>query len=75
MEWRPAVLIVENLQTLLSLPELPGVIALHGGGYDVRYVLRFLGWCVSRCCTGAMLIWMDWQSWRHCAACGSMPDQ
>ena len=31
------VLIVENLQTLLSLPELPGVVALHGGGYDVRW--------------------------------------
>lgn len=31
------VLIVENLQTLLSLPVLPEVVALHGGGYDVRW--------------------------------------
>lgn len=31
------VLIVENLQTLLSLPDMEGVIALHGAGYDVRW--------------------------------------
>jgi len=31
------VLIVENLQTLLSLPPLRGVVALHGGGYDVQW--------------------------------------
>ena len=31
----PTVLIVENLQTLLALPSLPGVVALYGGGYAV----------------------------------------
>jgi hypothetical protein len=29
------VLIVENLTTLLSLPQLPGVVAIHGSGYAV----------------------------------------
>lgn len=28
------VLVVENLQTLLCLPDLPGTIAVHGSGYD-----------------------------------------
>lgn len=48
------VLIVENLQTLLSLPELPGVIALHGGGYDVR-------WCapIPWVARAAVLYWGD----------------
>ena len=40
-----AVLVVENLQTLLSLPSMPGVVALFGAGIDVR-------WC-------AELPWMD----------------
>jgi len=48
------VLIVENLQTLLSLPVLPGVVALHGGGYDVR-------WCVSLpwVASATVLYWGD----------------
>lgn len=48
------VLIVENLQTLLSLPELPGVVALHGGGYDVR-------WCapIPWVADAAVLYWGD----------------
>lgn len=31
------VLILENLQTLLSLPDMDSVVALHGAGYDVRW--------------------------------------
>jgi len=48
------VLIVENLQTLLSVPELPGVVALHGGGYDLR-------WCVPVpwVARAAILYWGD----------------
>ncbi|WP_430647423.1 Wadjet anti-phage system protein JetD domain-containing protein [Agromyces sp. GXS1127] len=29
------VLVLENLETLLSLPEVSGVVAVHGGGYAV----------------------------------------
>ncbi len=35
-DWRPAaqtVLVVENLETLLALPDLEGVVAAFGGGY------------------------------------------
>lgn len=33
-----AVVVLENLQTLLALPPLDGVVAIHGGGYDVRWI-------------------------------------
>lgn len=37
LEVRPrAVLMVENLQTLLALPEMEGVVALHSAGYAAR---------------------------------------
>jgi len=37
------ILIIENLQTLLALPELPGVVAIHGQGYAV-YRLQDIPW-------------------------------
>ncbi|GHD05722.1 Wadjet anti-phage system protein JetD domain-containing protein [Zhihengliuella salsuginis] len=33
-----AVVVLENLQTLLALPPIDGVVAIHGGGYDVRWI-------------------------------------
>lgn len=48
------VLIVENLQTLLALPNLPGVVAVHGAGYDVR-------WCadIPWIAAAQLLYWGD----------------
>ncbi len=44
LEVRPArVLVVENLESMLALPPLPGVVALHGQGYLAR-VLGRLPW-------------------------------
>jgi len=37
------VLVVENLQTFLALPELPGVVALYGGGNRAAVLDRTLG--------------------------------
>ena len=34
------VLVIENLQTLLSLPPMASVVALHGAGYDVRWTVQ-----------------------------------
>lgn len=39
-----AVLVLENLETLLSLPALGGVIAVHGGGNAVASRLRHVPW-------------------------------
>lgn len=38
-----ALLVCENRQSLVALPDMPGVVALHGGGYAVSEVNR-LGW-------------------------------
>lgn len=48
------VLVVENLQSMLSLPDMEGAIAVHGAGYDVSWVAG-LPW------TGAarVLYWGD----------------
>lgn len=44
LEIRPAqVVVVENLESMLALPPLPGVVALHGQGYLAR-VLGRLPW-------------------------------
>lgn len=41
---RPEVLLVcENRQSIVALPDLPGVVALHGGGYAVSE-LHHLAW-------------------------------
>lgn len=41
------VLIVENLETLLALPELPRTIAVFGGGFGVGGRLRKVPWLSS----------------------------
>lgn len=42
LAWKPrVVLILENLESLLALPPLPGVVAVHGSGYAVDVVGRF----------------------------------
>lgn len=38
------VLIVENLETLLALPDWPGVVALHGAGYAVADTVPRVPW-------------------------------
>ena len=38
------VLVLENLETLLSLPSMPGVVAIHGSGNAVASRLRPVGW-------------------------------
>lgn len=40
------VVVVENLESLLSLPPLPGVVAIHGQGYAVR-VLDRIPWVLA----------------------------
>ncbi|MCM1011210.1 MULTISPECIES: DUF3322 and DUF2220 domain-containing protein [unclassified Brevibacterium] len=40
------VLIVENLESVLALPDRPGTVAIHGSGYTVGVVAR-LGWAAS----------------------------
>lgn len=56
---RPAtVLIVENLETLLALPELPSTVAVHGSGYGVANRLEGIPWL-----SGARLLyWGDLDS-------------
>lgn len=48
------VIVVENLQPLLSLPELPGAIAIHGSGYAVDRIAR-LPWVGS----ASLVYWGD----------------
>lgn len=48
------VLVIENLQTLLSLPPMDSVVALHGAGYDVRWSAE-LPWVRS----ARVLYWGD----------------
>ncbi|MFJ2620452.1 Wadjet anti-phage system protein JetD domain-containing protein [Glutamicibacter sp. NPDC087344] len=48
------VIVIENLQTLLSLPEIPGTVALHGAGYDVRWCAQ-LPWVRA----ATLLYWGD----------------
>ncbi|GAA1630640.1 MULTISPECIES: Wadjet anti-phage system protein JetD domain-containing protein [Brevibacterium] len=40
------VLIVENLESVLALPDRPGTVAIHGSGYTVGVVAR-LRWAAS----------------------------
>ncbi len=52
------VLVVENLETLLALPELPHTVAIHGSGYGVGDRLRSIPWL-----SGAhLLYWGDLDS-------------
>jgi hypothetical protein len=41
------VLVLENLETVLSLPPMPGVVAVHGGGNAVASRLRPVTWVMS----------------------------
>lgn len=44
LELRPRrIVVVENLETFLALPPLPGVVAVHGSGYAVDQ-LGAIGW-------------------------------
>lgn len=52
-----SVLVVENLETVLALPDLPGVVAVHGSGYAVDAVAR-IPWAAS----ARMLYWGDLDS-------------
>ncbi|WP_165044995.1 Wadjet anti-phage system protein JetD domain-containing protein [Adlercreutzia sp. ZJ138] len=64
-----AAIICENLISLMTLPPLPGIVALHGGGYSVGD-LGAIPW-LSRM---PVLYWGDIDShgftilniWRHC---------
>lgn len=51
------VLITENLETLLALPNLPGVVAVHGSGYAVDRIAE-LPWATS----SRVLYWGDLDS-------------
>jgi hypothetical protein len=41
-----ALLVCENRQSLVALPDMPGVVALHGGGYAVSELHR-LAWAAD----------------------------
>ena len=51
------VLVTENLETLLALPQLPGVVAVHGSGYAVDRIAE-LPWATS----SRVLYWGDLDS-------------
>lgn len=56
--WAPrTVLILENLESMLALPPLPGVIAVHGSGYAVDVIGQF-AWVRS----SRVLYWGDLDS-------------
>jgi len=48
------VLVVENIQSLLALPAMEGVVAVHGAGYDVTW-LTSLPWTED----ASLLYWGD----------------
>ncbi|WP_298863466.1 Wadjet anti-phage system protein JetD domain-containing protein [Microbacterium sp.] len=51
------VVIVENLETLLALPDAEGVVAIHGSGY-IGHLVAQLAWVMSR----PVLYWGDLDS-------------
>ncbi|MFC5928865.1 Wadjet anti-phage system protein JetD domain-containing protein [Cryobacterium melibiosiphilum] len=51
------VFVFENLETVLAMPELPGAVVLHGGGYAVGR-LRLIPWVA----TGRIRYWGDLDS-------------
>jgi hypothetical protein len=53
-----AVLALENLETLLALPELHGVVAVHGGGFGAHERLSALPWVRA----SRVLYWGDLDS-------------
>lgn len=54
----PAVVVItENLETLLTLPQLPGVVGIHGSGYAVDQIAK-LPWVTS----SRVLYWGDLDS-------------
>lgn len=58
LDLRPAVtLILENRETLLALPPMPGVVAVHGGGFAVSTVAE-IPWVRAR----PVLYWGDLDS-------------
>ncbi|WP_454084121.1 Wadjet anti-phage system protein JetD domain-containing protein [Georgenia sp. Marseille-Q6866] len=52
-----AVLVVENLETLVALPSLPGVVVVHGSGHAVDRLAR-VGWVTE----SRLLYWGDLDS-------------
>ncbi|MCC2028097.1 Wadjet anti-phage system protein JetD domain-containing protein [Microbacterium tenebrionis] len=48
-----AIIVCENLESVLALPEWPGVVAVHGGGYAVP--IHRLPWALS----ARVLYWGD----------------
>ena len=53
----PVLLICENLVSVLSLPRLEGVLAIHGGGFAVNDLS-----CVGWICATPLLYWGDLDS-------------
>ncbi|WP_022887101.1 Wadjet anti-phage system protein JetD domain-containing protein [Glaciibacter superstes] len=51
------VFVFENLETVLAMPELPGAVVVHGGGYAARR-LRGIPWIQ----TGHIVYWGDLDS-------------
>lgn len=52
-----AVLVVENLETLVALPPVPGVVVVHGSGHAVDRLAR-IGWVTQ----SRLLYWGDLDS-------------
>lgn len=47
LTWAPDhVLVVENLETAVSLPDMPGTVVVHSLGHDIE-PLRGLGWALA----------------------------
>ena len=58
VQLRPTItLILENRETLLAMPSMPGVVAVHGGGFAVSAVAD-LGWVQA----SSVLYWGDLDS-------------
>lgn len=51
------IFVVENLETMFAMPELPGAVVVHGGGYAARR-LRGIPWIRS----GRIVYWGDLDS-------------
>lgn len=52
-----AVLVVENLETVVAMPSLPGVVVVHGSGHAVDRLAR-IGWVTE----SRLLYWGDLDS-------------
>lgn len=59
LDIRPGVVFVlENLETVLAMPELEGAVAVHGAGYGVAARLRNIPWMVA----SSLVYWGDLDS-------------